>query len=158
MKRKAIAGVIVFVAGFIAAFLLMGYYNTWTEQRNAEESLPASDIRPTAAVPDNAPMPSVSIDAFVDSADGYNLNLVTNNFIFSPGLVGEGRTPSTGYAMVYINDRPHARVYAPWHHISLDDLAQGQNTIEVYLMSNDHAEWVADGEPIMDAVMLEKVR
>lgn len=158
MKKKFIAGVVVFVAGFIAAFALMAYYNAWMEKRALPDEVPVSDIRPTAAVPEGGPVPSVSIEAFVDDSEGYNLRLVTENFTFSPGLLGEVDSPNTGYATLYINERKHARIYGEWYHIGYNDLANGQNTVEIILTTNNHALWTAQDVEIADTVILEKIQ
>ncbi len=157
MKKKLIAGLVVFTAGFIAAFILMGYYNSWQSERDDDTDALETSLRPTTPVPPNGPIPSLSLDAFVDGADGYNLHFVTENFTFTPGLIGEASSPNTGYATVYINGRKQARVYDSWHHVSYDALAKGQNTVEVVLTANDHTQWAVGENPLQDSVMLEKI-
>lgn len=156
MKKKLIASIVVFIAGFIAAFILMGYYNSWQDTEGADAQTSDSTVRPVTAVPEHGPVPSITLEAFVDDLDGYNLHFVTENFTFTPGLIGEGSTPNTGYATVYINGMRQARVYNTWYHIGYDALVQGQNTIEVVLTTNDHTDWVVNDSPIQDAVILER--
>lgn len=157
MKKSVTAGAIVFVAGFIVALLLMGYFGS-SGAAEEEVLLPTSELIAKTNVPDGAPAPQISVSALVDSVDGFNLSLETKNFTMTPGLVGDTSTPNTGYVTVYINKKKVSRLYGDWYHVDLDQLSYGQNTVEVVLTANDHTQWAVANEVISDAVIVEKVR
>lgn len=156
MMKRFVAGLLVFVAGFIAAFLLMSYYSSW--QAEEETDVPLSPIRVTTEVPAGAPTPTLELAVMVDGTDGYNVNVKTTNFTFTPGLVGESVGSNTGYATLYVNGRLKERLYGPWIHVGYEDLSNGLNTIDVVLVANDGAEWAVNGEIISSSAVLEKVR
>ena len=141
------------MTGFVAAFVLMGYYQSWKEER-VETTLPETDMRPVSNVSSGAPIPELAIETTVDTVDGYNVTVALTNFTLSPGLLGQPATPNTGYIGVYINDQKVSRLYGEWLHIGLDDLSSGQNTLELVLMANDHTEWAQDGQTISETVVL----
>ena len=67
---------------------------------------------------------------------GWNLHIETENFSFSPENASLAHIDGEGHAHVYINGVKLGRFYGPWVH--LDDLPEGEVTVEVTLNANDH--------------------
>ena len=80
--------------------------------------------------------PTLDIHVTPDPAAGWNLQIVTSNFRFSPENASRDHIPGEGHAHVYVNDRKIGRYYAPWVH--LDNLPEGKVAIKVSLNANDH--------------------
>jgi len=90
--------------------------------------------------------PTVKLEVFKDSAAGWNLHLITENFIFAPEKINQVANGNEGHAHIYVNGKKIARLYGSWYHLS--GLAQGSHLIRVSLNANDHSEFVFNGEPI----------
>ena len=95
---------------------------------------------PTADAPD------VAISITPDPMAGYNLNVVTENFAFSPQNASLDNVTGEGHAHVYINGEKLGRLYSPWMH--LDTLPKGDVEIEVTLNTNDHRPLAVNGTAI----------
>ncbi len=91
-------------------------------------------------------VPSVKLEILKDSAAGWNLHLVTENFTFAPEKVNQVANGTEGHAHVYVDGNKVARVYGPWYHLS--GLTVGSHIIRVSLNANDHSEFVLNGKPI----------
>jgi len=95
------------------------------------------------------PVPSISISVTPDLKSGYNLNINTSNFAFSPQAVGGTDVFNQGHAHVYVNDIKVGRAYGPWFHIDDSWFRTGENTVVVILNSDSHNEWLVNDEHIM---------
>jgi hypothetical protein len=96
-----------------------------------------------AAGPD---APSLSMVLHKDMMSGYNLEIRTTNFTFSPETVNQANSPNTGHAHVYANGKKLSRVYGNWFHIT--GLPAGEHTIMVELNANSHGVIQVDGSPL----------
>jgi|GEM_PF-2690409 len=88
-------------------------------------------------------IPDLEIAMTEDAVSGWNLQISTTDFRFTPYNVGGDHVPGEGHAHIYINGEKRARIYGPWFHV--DPLPKGRHDIEVTLNSNTHAEYF-DGE------------
>lgn len=79
--------------------------------------------------------PTVQIEAFPDPVSGWNLNIQTTGFLFSPRNAGLDHVAGEGHAHVYANGVKLGRVYGDWVHLSLPE---GEVEITVTLTANDH--------------------
>ena len=86
-----------------------------------------------------------------DPSSGWNLQIVTQNFAFSPERASRDHVPGEGHAHVYINGVKLGRVYAPWVH--LDNLPEGEVEVTVSLNANDH-RLLAVGGKALEAVQV----
>ena len=100
-----------------------------------------------AAGPD---APTLDINIAPDPAAGWNLQIITSNFRFSPENASRDHIPGEGHAHVYVNDRKVGRYYGPWVH--LDKLPQGKVAVKVSLNANDHRA-LAVGETALEQVV-----
>ena len=96
--------------------------------------------------------PTVSVQAFADTIDGYNLQISVENFAFSPENTGTETDTVEGHAHLYVNGVKIGRVYGEWVHLPSKYLRSGVNEIRVTLNDNMHNDWGVDGVAI-DAVV-----
>ena len=94
-----------------------------------------------------SPFPSVDIKITKDVFSGYNLQLITKNFKFTPEKIGTANVMSEGHAHIYINGKK-TRLYSEWYHIDDEKLTQPINQIRVTLNANDHSEYTVNSRPI----------
>lgn len=90
--------------------------------------------------------PSVTATLHPDAVSGWNLEIQTQNFTFSPETVNQDNTPNQGHAHIYVDGVKLARVYGPWFHIS--GLTAGEHLIAVELNANNHSPINVDGKPV----------
>ncbi len=95
---------------------------------------------------ESASAPVLAMVIHKDHFTGWNLELVTENFQFTPDECGGPHMQGTGHAHLYINGQKSARIYSSWHH--LPDMAPGKYTLEITLVTNDHRSYTLDGQPI----------
>lgn len=103
---------------------------------------------------DPATAPTVQLNAVEDSIGGWNIELVTTNFTFTPELVNTDAIIGEGHAHLYVDGTKVARVYTNWFHLA--ELTPGNHTIRVELNANDHAPYVLNGAPIESIIQVEQ--
>ena len=89
------------------------------------------------------PAPSVEIALYKDTVTGWNLQVVPQNFTFTPMAVNQEHVPNTGHAHVFVNGEKLARIYGPWTHIG--ELPAGEGTVSVTLNANTHSPLAVGG-------------
>lgn len=101
--------------------------------------------------------PKVAIQVVEDTVDGYNVQILTENFTFAPENVNGEPTQGEGHAHIFVNGMKVARVYGDWFHIDGKHFKEGENMINVTLNANDHSEWVLqDGTHVSASTMVMK--
>ncbi|USR90772.1 hypothetical protein NEA10_18430 [Phormidium yuhuli AB48] len=103
-------------------------------------------------IPDGQPVPTIALIAHPDPMRGWNLEIQTTNFRFTPEDVNQENQPNTGHGHLYINGERGARVYGPWLH--LPHLPPGSHEITVSLNANNHQGWTHNGQPIEATVVV----
>ena len=98
-------------------------------------------------------VPELGLAIHKDTVKGWNLELITENFVFSPESTGTDPRAGRGHAHLHINGKKEARIYGRWFH--LDDLPTGTNEIEVTLNANNHATLSVNGQPIRAEAVIE---
>lgn len=96
--------------------------------------------------------PTIAIKVSKDPKAGYNLQILTTNFTFSPEQASTEHIDGTGHAHLYIDGKKITRVYGEWIHI--DDLMPGDHEILVTLNTNDHKDYMINNEQIADSVII----
>lgn len=122
------------------------------EQARAQEKLTA---HPRFDVPAGSVAPSVMIHPYKDSMGGWNVHIMTKNFIFSPQSAGKDDVMGEGHAHLFVNGKKTARVYGNWVHLSL---GKGVSKVKVNLTTNSHKDYYFDGKPIEAEVELSEDR
>lgn len=107
------------------------------------------------ALPVNAalPIPSITHLVFPDAMDGYNVQILTQNFTFTPASINRDNVANEGHAHIYVNGVKYSRVYGNWFHLPATALQPGVNAVTVTLNANDHSTWAMPaGELIASTV------
>ena len=103
-------------------------------------------------VPENMPVPKLSMVITQDPFKGWNVRLITENFRFAPEHAGLEHVFGEGHAHLYVDGEKIARVYGEWYHI--EKLAPGQREITAGLYTNQHQSYAVQGEPISASTMI----
>ena len=97
-------------------------------------------------------IPSVSLEAIKDTASGWNLHLITENFTFTPENIDQETDKSEGHAHLYVDGEKISRIYGPWFHLT--GLTPGEHSLRISLNANNHSEFVLNDEPIEAVVQV----
>lgn len=111
---------------------------------------------PLLEVAADLPVPTITHLIFPDEMDGYNVQILTQNFTFTPSAINNDVVANEGHAHLYINGEKISRVYGNWVHIPSSLLVTGANAVSVTLNGNDHSEWAKDGKSIGSTVIVVK--
>ena len=99
---------------------------------------------------ENVPEVEISIDA--DRIGGWNLEVKTTNFAFTPENLNQDSEANEGHGHIYINGKKVGRIYSNWHYIP--KLPEGEVEIEVTLNTNKHEDLMYEGKIVGDTVTL----
>ena len=145
----------------ISLTILGSCTHTYSSHNHSEK--PASNINSksnsahhhhhTLEIPPGQPVPEVDLVVYPDAKKGWNLEIKTENFQFSPQEVNQAHQPNQGHAHLYVNGEKIARLYGNWYY--LEELAPGTNEIKVTLNSNSHEDFAFQGEKIEDLEVIE---
>jgi hypothetical protein len=128
-----------------------------SNRKRNQKTSNTSNNQPSAT--NNKPIPTVSLEAFPDTMGGYNIQIKTTNYTFTPKEAGKENTPNTGHAHVYVNEVKVGRAYGEWYNIPKSFFHTGMNTISVSLNGNDHSVWVLnDGKTEVAAAEMVEVK
>jgi len=115
-----------------------------------------SQMHPLRPVADGAPVPAVSHLVFPDVSGGYNVQILAQNFRFTPAAINTAAQQNEGHAHIYVNGVKYARVYSEWFHLPAEALRPSMNEVRVTLNANDHSEWAVDGAAVAATVMVTR--
>jgi len=104
-------------------------------------------------IPMGQPIPTIDLAVYPDPVRGWNLEIQTTNFRFTPENVNQANQPNQGHGHLYINGENVSRVYGTWLH--LPSLPSGSNEITVSLNANNHAALAHNGAMIESTVVVE---
>lgn len=138
----------------ILAILLRSY--TGTAFNQYEEALAMQEADPhfnPVQLAVDTPIPSVALKIRKDDHSGWNMQVLTSDFVFAPEDCGKEHADGFGHAHFYLNGEKVARLYSPWYHIP--DLPPGKHILEVTLNSNNHGIYAQNGQPIKARYDLE---
>lgn len=105
------------------------------------------------ALPEDGDAPRLAIAVDQDPMSGWNLQIITENFTFSPENASRDHIPGEGHAHVYIDGVKLGRFYGPWVH--LDGLPEGTVEVRVGLFSNDHRQLSVGDAALSETVIIE---
>lgn len=103
---------------------------------------------------DSENAPTVQLNVTKDALAGWNIELVTTNFEFTPAQVNSEPVIGEGHAHLYVDDKKLTRMYNNWFYLS--GLEEGIHTIRVELNANDHAPYTLNGMPIEASIEIEE--
>jgi hypothetical protein len=96
--------------------------------------------------------PKVELVVTEDAKSGYNIKILTTDFIFTPESVNGENVIGEGHAHLYVDGEKVGRLYSPYYHY--DGSFEGTKTFSVTLNANDHGEYAIDGEVISTEVQI----
>lgn len=99
-------------------------------------------------------MPSVTHLVFPDAMDGFNIQILTENFTFTPSAINGEVMQNEGHAHLYVNGEKIQRVYGNWVHLPSSLLVSGANAVTITLNANDHSEWAVNGAALASTVIV----
>ena len=91
-------------------------------------------------------IPSLSIEVVKDQSSGWNLHILTENFVFTPANVNQDNIAGEGHAHLYIDGQKVSRIYGDWFHFG--KLSIGKHQVRVALNANDHSGLSVGDQPI----------
>ena len=99
--------------------------------------------------------PSVKVLADADQKGGWNITLVTENFTFTPQVVGEADVEGTGHAHIWVDGVKVGRVYGNNYYLGAQ--GEGDHEIKVTLNTNQHKDYAVDGVVISDSISVTEI-
>lgn len=102
-------------------------------------------------VGDGEPAPRISLSA-AKTVTGWQVDVVSDDFEFTPKLVDGPHVPGTGHGHIYLNGLKLGRLYAPT--TTIGHLPPGQHEIRVTLSTNDHRAYVVGDDPVTASIRI----
>lgn len=133
MKIRAIV-----IKSFIVAFL-----SVTPLQAHTNGATSVHEISQEAA-------PRVNLEIKKDPTGGYNVHVVTNNFVWRPEMASMKHIPGEGHAHVFLDGRKIMRIYNEWFHLNTYQFStrSGEQLLSIEFVGNDHAPYTIDGLPV----------
>ena len=97
---------------------------------------------------DGKKSPTLKLIITKDPMSGFNVQIKTKNFKWSPQRASMAHKPGEGHAHIYIDDVKVGRVYGEWYHLATANLnlSPGSHVVRVDLNGNDHAPYMFKGK------------
>ena len=94
--------------------------------------------------------PKATLDLEKDPTGGFNVHVVTSNFIWRPEQASKEYVAGEGHAHVYLDGRKIMRIYSEWFHLNTYQFATraGEQLLSIEFVGNDHAPYTMQGNPI----------
>jgi hypothetical protein len=85
-----------------------------------------------------------------DPTGGFNVHVVTTNFVWRPEMASMQHVPGEGHAHVYLDGRKIMRIYNEWFHLNTFQFATkaGEQLLSIEFVGNDHAPYTIQGFPV----------
>ena len=97
-----------------------------------------------------ATAPKATLDIQKDPTGGFNVQVVTSNFVWRPELASMQHAPGEGHAHVYLDGRKIMRIYNEWFHLNTYQFStrSGEQLLSIEFVGNDHAPYTIQGLPV----------
>ena len=94
--------------------------------------------------------PTSSLKVEKDPTGGFNVQVVTDNFVWRPELASTQHVPGEGHAHVFLDGQKIMRIYNPWFHLNTYQFAtrSGEQLLSIEFVGNDHAAYTIQGLPV----------
>ena len=94
--------------------------------------------------------PLATLDIKKDPTGGFNVHVVTTNFIWKPEMASMQHVPGEGHAHVYLDGRKIMRIYNEWFHLNTYQFSTkaGEQLVSIEFVGNDHAPYTIQGLPV----------
>ena len=94
--------------------------------------------------------PKATLDIQKDPTGGFNVHVVTSNFVWRPEMASMQHVPGEGHAHVYLDGRKIMRIYNEWFHLNTYQFSTraGEQLLSIEFVGNDHAPYTIQGLPV----------
>ena len=94
--------------------------------------------------------PKVTLEVQKDPTGGFNVHVVTSNFVWRPEMASMQHVPGEGHAHVYLDGRKIMRIYNEWFHLNTYQFSTraGEQLLSIEFVGNDHAPYTIQGLPV----------
>jgi hypothetical protein len=94
--------------------------------------------------------PQASLEIQKDPTGGFNVHVVTTNFVWRPEMASMQHIPGEGHAHVYLDGRKIMRIYNEWFHLNTYQFStrSGEQLLSIEFVGNDHAPYTIQGMPV----------
>ena len=94
--------------------------------------------------------PQATLEIRKDPTGGFNVHVVTSNFVWRPELASMKHVPGEGHAHVYLDGRKIMRIYNEWFHLNTYQFStkSGEQLLSIEFVGNDHAPYTIEGLPV----------
>jgi hypothetical protein len=94
--------------------------------------------------------PKVTLEIEKDPTGGFNVQVVTTNFVWRPEMASMKHVPGEGHAHVYLDGRKIMRIYNEWFHLNTYHFSTrpGEQLLSIEFVGNDHAPYTIQGLPV----------
>ena len=101
--------------------------------------------------------PTASLEIKKDPTGGFNVHVVTTNFIWRPDMASMKYVPGEGHAHVFLDGRKIMRIYNEWFHLNTYQFATkaGEQLLSIEFVGNDHAPYTVQGAPVGDTQIVD---
>jgi hypothetical protein len=101
--------------------------------------------------------PTISLDVKKDPTGGFNVQVMTTNFVWTPESASKKHIEGQGHAHVYLADQKIIRLYNNWFHLNTFQFAttSGEQLLRVELVGNDHAPITVNAQSISSELIVD---
>jgi hypothetical protein len=94
--------------------------------------------------------PKATLDIQKDPTGGFNVQVVTSNFVWRPEMASMQHVPGEGHAHVFLDGRKIMRIYNQWFHLNTYQFSTraGEQLLSIEFVGNDHAPYTIAGLPV----------
>jgi len=94
--------------------------------------------------------PKATLDIQKDPTGGFNVHVVTSNFVWRPEMASMQHVSGEGHAHVYLDGRKIMRIYNEWFHLNTYQFSTraGEQLLSIEFVGNDHAPYTIQGLPV----------
>ena len=112
----------------------------------AEDASHGHMMMPLYEVPAGVQAPGVDVTVHTDPKKGWNVQVVTTDFLWAPENASTMPVMGEGHAHLYVDDEKVARLYGGWYYLGALD--EGEHQVRVTLNANNHSDYAKDGQVI----------
>ena len=94
--------------------------------------------------------PQVTLKIQKDPTGGFNVQVVTSNFVWRPEMASMQHVAGEGHAHVYLDGRKIMRIYNEWFHLNTYQFSTkpGEQLLSIEFVGNDHDPYTIQGLPV----------
>jgi len=94
--------------------------------------------------------PKASLKVKKDPTGGFNVHVLSSNFVWRPESASREHVVGEGHAHVYLDGRKIMRIYNEWFHLNTYQFATraGEQIVSIEFVGNDHAPYTIQGIPV----------